>query len=57
VISKPRKDSHKVENSRPVSLINIDTKLLNKILANQIREHIKDIIHHGQEGFIPEMQG
>ena len=55
MIPKPDKNITKEENYRTIS--RIDTKIVKKILANRIQQHIKRLIHYDQVEFIPGMQG
>ena len=58
LMPKPEKDNNnKKENYKPISLMNIDAKILNKILANRIKQHIRKLIYHDRVWFMPGTQG
>jgi abortive infection bacteriophage resistance protein len=57
LIPKLDKDTSKKKNHRPMSLMEIDAKILNKIMGNPIQQQVRKIIHPDEVGFIPRMQG
>ena len=54
LLPKADKDATKKDNYRPISLMNIDTKIFNKIFAKRIQQYVKNLIHHDQVGLFQE---
>ena len=53
-IEKKEKDRSFLENWRPISLVNVDAKIMSKVLATRIKNVLLDIIHHNQSGFVKD---
>jgi len=53
-LKKKGKDSSLLENWRPISLVNVDTKIMSKVIATRIKKVLPNIIHHNETGFIED---
>ena len=54
LIEKKGKDRTLLENWRPISLLNVDTKIMLKVIASRLKNVLPNIIHHNQIGFIKD---
>jgi len=54
LIEKKGKDRSFLENWRPISLVNVDAKIMSKVLATRIKNVLPNIIHHNQSGFVED---
>ena len=54
LIEKKGKDRTLLENWRPISLLNVDTKIMLKVIASRLKNVLPNIIHHNQTGFIKD---
>lgn len=55
LIEKQGKDRTLIENWRPISLINVDTKITSKVIAARIKKVLPSIIHHNQTGYVKSL--
>ena len=54
LIEKKGKDRSLLENWRPISLVNVDAKIISNVLATRIKNVLPSIIHHNQSGFVKD---
>ena len=54
LIEKQGKDRTLIENWRPISLINVDAKIISKVIAVRVRNVLPNIIHHNQTGYVKD---
>ena len=54
LIEKKEKDRSFLENWRPIFLVNVDTKIMTKVIASRIKNVLPDIIHPNQTGYVKD---
>ena len=54
LIEKKGKDRLLLENWRPISLVNVDAKIMSKVIATRIKNVLRNIIHHNQTGYVKD---
>ena len=54
LIEKKGKNRSFVENWRPISLVNVDTKIMSKVIASRTKSVLPNIIHHNQTGYVKD---
>ena len=54
LIEEKGKDRSLIENWRPISLVNVDAKIMSKVIANRIKNVLPSTIHHNQTGFLKD---
>ena len=54
LLRKRGKDRSLLENWRPISLVNVDAKIMSKVIATRLKSVLPQIIHHNQTGFVQD---